>query len=118
MRVVDEGNRVHEISPVMWLPYLALAIGTLAIGLLAPVVNLKGALESASNTYLASLFPSLSSAAPVPISFNLSAALWTGAFVIVGIGAASVIYMARRVDPAKLAGEKLSCAKSVHFPGE
>lgn len=106
LRAVEEERGVHEVSPIMWLPYLALAVGTLAIGLLAPLVNLEGALESASNAYLASLFPALTRAAPGPIGFSFAAALWTGAFVIGGIGAASVIYIARRIDSARLVGEK------------
>jgi len=99
-----EDRDVKEPSPVMWVPYSVLAIGTLAIGVLAPFFDFEGALESASRTYLASLTPNFASAPTAP-AFNLPAAAETGALVAAGVTIASVIYLARLTEPRRFVGD-------------
>jgi NADH-quinone oxidoreductase subunit L len=38
-RMVEEGHHIHEAPPVMWLPYAAMAMVTVAIGLAGPYVE-------------------------------------------------------------------------------
>ncbi len=98
-----EDHSVKELGPVMWVPYSILAFGTLAIGLLSPLFNVDGALESASKTYLASLIPNFAGTSGAP-SFNFAAAAWTGTLVAVGVAIASAIYIARLAEPRRFVG--------------
>lgn len=98
-----EDHSVKELGPVTWVPYSILAFGTLAIGVLSPLFNVEGALESASKTYLASLIPSFAGASKAP-SFNLAAAAATGTLVAVGVAIASAIYIARLAEPRRFVG--------------
>ncbi len=98
-----EDHPVKELGPVMWVPYSILAFGTLAIGVLSPLFNVEGALESASKTYLASLIPNFAGASVAP-SFNFAAAASTGTLVAVGVAIASAIYIARVVEPRRFVG--------------
>jgi NADH-quinone oxidoreductase subunit L len=100
-----EGHLVHEVSPLSWVPYTALAIGTLVIGLLSPIVNLEGSLVSAANTYLSSLFPAAALNSEVP-SFSLPAAGIALVLVLVGLGVSVPLYLTNSVAPSRFVGEK------------
>ena len=84
---------------------MILALGTVVIGVLSPVVSVEGALESASNAYLMSLFPKLTQAGIEVVHFNIVSALLTGVFVIIGLGIATFIYLAGKADPRQLVGQ-------------
>jgi NADH-quinone oxidoreductase subunit L len=98
----------HEAGPLGWAPYAILGAMTVIIGLLAPLINIDSALEMAANSYLQGLFPasrlagSLNVGAP---AFNAESAAIALAFVLVGVGAAFVLYIARRVEPSSLVGQ-------------
>jgi NADH-quinone oxidoreductase subunit L len=98
----------HEVGPLGWAPYAILGATTVIIGLLAPLLNIDSALEVAANSYLQGLFPasrlagSLNVGAP---AFNAESAAIALAFVLVGVGAAFVLYIARRVEPSSLVGQ-------------
>ena len=99
-------HQPHETGPLGWVPYAILGVMTVVIGVLAPFLNIDGALEGAATTYLHGLYPaaalpSVSSA----FSFNVEAAGIAFAFVVAGVGAAYVLYVARRVEPGALVGQ-------------
>ncbi len=101
----EEGHQAHEVSPLSWIPYAALAVGSLVIGVLSPLVNIESALESAAHAYLAYLIPAASLSTEV-ISFNLPAAGIALVLVLVGVGVAVPLYLTNSVAPSRIVGEK------------
>jgi NADH-quinone oxidoreductase subunit L len=95
----------HETSPLGWVPYAILGGMTVLIGLLAPLLNIDGAIQRAASQYIQGLYPT-ASLPPVPagFSFNLEAAGVTLVFVALGLFAAYQMYFARRIDPTALVG--------------
>jgi len=108
--VEGEGHRVHEPSPIMWVPYSILAgltviIGvTASAGLVFPALNIDASLQAAAQNYIETLFPSAIMAAPSGAVEWAPAGL-TLAIVIIGFLAAFTIYMARRVPPTRFVGQ-------------
>ncbi|TLY13990.1 MAG: NADH-quinone oxidoreductase subunit L [Thaumarchaeota archaeon] len=96
---------IREVSPLMWAPYVILAVGTLFIGLISAPLGVENALDSASNAYLVSLFPQLSGQAVAPPAFNVASALIALAFAAVGLSLAAAFYLARMYNPARLVGD-------------
>jgi NADH-quinone oxidoreductase subunit L len=98
----------HEAGPLGWAPYAILGAMTVVIGLLAPLINIDSAFDMAAKSYLQGLFPasrltgSLNVGAP---AFNAESAAIALAFALVGVGAAFVLYIARRVEPSSLVGQ-------------
>ena len=101
----DPHDEPHETSPLGWVPYAILGGMTVVIGLLAPLLNIDGAIERAASQYIQGLYPG-ASLPPVPagFSFNLEAAGITIVFVALGVFAAYQMYFARRIDPTALVG--------------
>jgi NADH-quinone oxidoreductase subunit L len=106
-----EGRHVHEVSPLGWVPYTVLGIGTLVIGLLSligvlfPMLNVEGALEWASRTYLSTLVsPTASLTGSVPAGFEIAPAGIVLVFALVGVFAAWSIYIAGRYSPTRFVG--------------
>ena len=104
------GHHVAEPSPIMWVPYVLLAIGTVVVGLASllgfviPSLNIENTLQVAANSYVLSLFPSQT----LPVAqaqFDLLPAGVVGLFVAVGLIAATAIYIARRSSPSRFVGE-------------
>jgi NADH-quinone oxidoreductase subunit L len=96
----------HETGALGWVPYAILGAATVVIGVLAPLLNIEGALEGASTTYLHGLYPAIAlPSVPAAFSFNLEAAGIAFAFVLTGLGAAYMLYVAKRVEPGKLVGQ-------------
>ena len=99
-----EGQHLAEPKLVMLIPYTLLSLATFVLGLIAfagnflPSINIEAALESASNSYLRSLFPSLP--AEQQVLFNGIAAGVTGLFVAIGFGLSFIFYVRRSRDPA------------------
>ena len=102
----EHGHEPHEVGPLGWVPYAILGTMTVVIGLLAPLLNIEGALQSAATTYLHSLYPSaVLPAVPEAFSFDVESASLALAFALVGVGLAYVFYIARRVNPASIVGQ-------------
>lgn len=105
-----EEHGVRDPSPIMWVPFILLSIGTLLIGLIStigyliPSFNIELVLTKASYDYLSTLFPQVSPESVSP--FNPQAASITGLFVIFGLLPAVTIYLAMRYRPTELIGEK------------
>ncbi|MDA4114104.1 MAG: hypothetical protein OK474_08670, partial [Thaumarchaeota archaeon] len=100
-----QGEGLHEPGPLSRAPYVLLASGTVAIGLLA-LVGFEGSLGSAANAYLESLFtagsiPDLTGPTP---SFEFLPALITLVIVAVGVLVAAQLYVTRRLSAERLIG--------------
>ncbi len=102
---LDHEGHVHEVSPLIWAPYMILAIGTLLIGLVSVPLGVENTLEWASNTYLTSLFPRLAGAYVAAPSFNFLSAGVTFAFVALGFALAALFYLVGRYSPSRFVGE-------------
>ncbi len=102
-----EGHHVHEVGPLGWAPYAILGVFTVLIGLLAPLVNIDGALDWAANAYLQGLFPNVAALArpPPAAGFNVSAAAIAFGSVVLGLALSYLFYISRRMDTAPLVGE-------------
>jgi NADH-quinone oxidoreductase subunit L len=101
---VDGEHGVREVSPLLWAPYMVLAIGTLFIGLISAPLGVENFLEWASNAYLVTLSPHFVAPAVASVGFNVESALIAFAFVIVGFGFAALFYLARRYPPDRFVG--------------
>jgi NADH-quinone oxidoreductase subunit L len=105
-----EGHHMKEPSPIMWVPYAALAAGTILIGLASligfavPYLNIENSLEGAAATYVQGLFPGANVAAG-QASFDFVNSGIALLFVILGLAAAYYIYLSRRVMPSRFVGE-------------
>ncbi len=108
--VEGAGHHVHEPSPIMWIPYSVLAALTVIIGLTAaaglaiPALNIDASLQAAAQSYIGTLFPSASLAAPSGTVEALPAGL-TLAIVVLGLLASAALYLLRRVPPSRFVGQ-------------
>ena len=101
-----EGHTPHETGPVGWLPYAILGGATVVIGILVPILNIPGLLQSAAASYVRGLFPTATGLSGTAVPFNPISAGIALVFVIIGAGAAWMIYVTNRVSPTQLIGEK------------
>ncbi len=109
-QVAGQGHHVHEPSPVMWVPYFILAIGTVVIGFAAligqvvPTLNIEATLQSAATGYVQTLYPSQSLTQASP-TLDLPSSAISGLFVAVGFLVAMVFYLTRRSSPSSYVGQ-------------
>ncbi|MDG6957985.1 MAG: hypothetical protein JRN55_04385, partial [Nitrososphaerota archaeon] len=101
----EVGHEPKEASPLSWVPYSVLGVGTVLIGILG-FFNLGNFLQAAAITYIYSLFSgaSFSSLAPTS-SFNYVSSLITIGFIIVGLFFSVQLYVRRKVSPSRIVGE-------------
>jgi len=108
--VEQQGHHVHEPSPIMWVPYSILAGLTVIIGVTAfaglaiPALNLDASLQAAAQSYIGTLYPSATLAAPTG-AVDWAPAGLTLAIVVLGFLAAYTIYIIRRVPPSRYVGQ-------------
>ena len=104
-KLEEEGHEIHEPSPLMWVPYVILAIGTVVIGLTGPYV------ESFFHTALASTATSIASTSPeIATSVEQSASLTAtlGSLIMLAIGGifGYLIYISRKLKATSITGER------------
>lgn len=100
-KMEHEGHRLHEVTPVMWVPFAILAVASIAVGVIGFVFE-----EQLNSLFVEYLGKSFNITAPegtentrVFLNLNpIAAAASVGAF---GVGAALgfVFYIARKADP-------------------
>jgi NADH-quinone oxidoreductase subunit L len=86
------GAHIHEVNSLSWIPYAILGIGTVIIGVLSPLFNFEGALESISNGYLATLFP-IGLEKGEAAAFNVTSASIALLFAMIGVGISWLLYV-------------------------
>src|SRR5208283_3233766 len=103
-RMAGEGHHVHEAPRVMWVPYVILAIATVAIGLMGPYVEsfFAHSLELTA-TSIVGQTASLNSATDEHAV--LIASLGSLAMLVVGGVLGYFVYFSRRVNPSSLIGQ-------------
>ncbi|MDA4136121.1 MAG: NADH-quinone oxidoreductase subunit L [Thaumarchaeota archaeon] len=94
------GHGLREARPLSWVPYTVLASGTIVLGILG-FFDIEGFLQSAAQTYLGTLSPGavLSGAS---VSFNVTSAGITLAFVLAGLLVASQLYFMHRSSAERI----------------
>jgi NADH-quinone oxidoreductase subunit L len=99
-----EGHEIHEAPALMWVPYVILAVGTVAIGLTGPYV------ESFFHTALATTATSIGATSPelgssVEQSASMTATL--GSLIMLAVGGilGYLIYISRRLKATSIVGE-------------
>lgn len=103
-KLEEEGHQIHEAPKLMWVPYLILALATVAIGLAGPFV--ESALTHAlaiTTTPLAASGPELNPA--VEQTAALTATI--GSLIMLAIGGTLgyLIYISGRLKPTEIVGE-------------
>jgi NADH-quinone oxidoreductase subunit L len=103
-KLEEEGHHVHEAPGVMWVPYLIMAVATIIIGLAGPFVEsfFTQAL-AVSTTPLAANVGSADSVSEAQAALIASA----GSLIMLLVGGiiGYMVYISRRLNPAKLIGE-------------
>jgi len=99
-----EGHHIHEAPALMWVPYVILAVGTVAIGLMGPYI------ESFFRTALATTATSIggSTAALSPVAeqdASLIATLGSVAMLVVGGIVGYLVYISRKLKATSIVGE-------------
>jgi NADH-quinone oxidoreductase subunit L len=100
----SEGHHIHEAPILMWLPYVILAAGTVAIGLAGPFVEsfFRTALATTS-TPIAAAAPQLSPA--VEQSASLTATLGSLLMLVLGGTFGYLIYISGKLKATSIVGE-------------
>ena len=108
-KLEEEGHEIREPSPLMWVPYVLLAIGTIAIGVTGPLVesffrtSLAATATSIGTPSLSAVGPGLS--ASVEQNANLTATLGSLIMLAVGGTFGYLIYISRKLNSSSIVGE-------------
>jgi len=99
-----EGHEIHEAPALMWVPYVILAVGTVAIGITGPYV------ESFFHTALTTTATSIAATSPelspsVDQSASLTATLGSLTMLVVGGVFGYLVYISRRLKTSSIVGE-------------
>jgi NADH-quinone oxidoreductase subunit L len=104
-KLEEEGHGVHEAPALMWVPYVILAIGTVAIGLAGPYVEafFRTALTTTA-TPIAAPSPELSPSVEQAASLTATA----GSLIMLAVGGVFgyLLYISRRLNPSSIVGEQ------------
>jgi NADH-quinone oxidoreductase subunit L len=103
-KLEEEGHQIHEAPKLMWVPYLILALATVAIGLAGPFV------ESAFTHALAlTTTPLAAPGPPLNPAVEQTAAITAtiGSLIMLAIGGTFgyLIYISGRLKPSAIVGE-------------
>jgi NADH-quinone oxidoreductase subunit L len=99
-----EGQHVHEAPPLMWVPYLVLALATVAIGLAGPFVE-SAITHALTFTTTPLTTPSVGLNPAVEQSAVLTASIGSLIMLAVGGTFGYLIYISGRLKPASIVGE-------------
>ncbi len=103
-KLEEEGHQVHEAPPVMWVPYLIMAVATVAIGLLGPYVESSfiHALEITTTPVEEVAVSPISLAAEETAVLIAS----TGSLIMLAVGGllGYLVYISRRLKPTSIVG--------------
>jgi len=104
-KLEEEGHHVHEAPALMWVPYLILTIGTIAIGLAGPFIE-----SMLSHAFATTTTPI---SAPIPelnpmVEQNANIIASVGSLIMLAVGGAFgyLIYISGRLKPTSIIGDK------------
>ena len=104
-KLEEEGHHVHEAPALMWVPYLILTIGTIAIGLAGPFIE-----SMLSHAFATTTTPI---SAPIPelnpmVEQNANIIASVGSLIMLAVGGAFgyLIYISGRLKPTSIIGDE------------
>lgn len=104
-KLEDEGHHVHEAPALMWIPYVLLALATVAIGLAGPYVEAFFA-QSLANTAT----PLAATGVPLDPAVEQHASLvaTSGSLIMLAVGGTFgyLLYISGRLKPTSIVGKK------------
>jgi NADH-quinone oxidoreductase subunit L len=103
-KLEQEGQHVHEAPALMWVPYLVLALATVAIGLAGPFVE-SAFTHALALTTTPLTTPSVGLNPAVEQSAVLTASIGSLIMLAVGGTFGYLIYISGRLKPASIVGE-------------
>jgi NADH-quinone oxidoreductase subunit L len=99
----QEGAVIHEVRPVMYVPYLLLAVSTIVIGLAGPLIEQALAGFLSRGIALIGVEPERTSAAGLQyLSPEVAVALTTALVLISGGTIGYSLYISRKIDASKI----------------
>ncbi len=105
-KLEEEGHAIHEPSPLMWVPYVLLALGTLAIGFAGPYVEsfFHTALATTATPIGSTSLPELSAS----VEANASLTATIGSLIMLGVGGlfGYLIYISRKLNSTSIVGSQ------------
>jgi NADH-quinone oxidoreductase subunit L len=103
-KLEEEGHTIHEAPPLMWVPYVILAVGTIAIGLAGPYVEsfFRTALATTA-TPIGAVGPELSPS--LEQSASLTATVGSLIMLVLGGTFGYLIYISGKLKPTSIVGE-------------
>ena len=110
-KLEEEGHHLHEAPALMWVPYVILAIATIAIGLAGPFIESTFAHALAFTTTPLATTSELSPAAEQSASLTAT----TGSLIMLAVGGifGYLVYISGRLKPTSIVGER-GFARSVY----
>lgn len=103
-KLEGEGHHVHEAPALMWIPYVILAIATVAIGLAGPLI------ESSLGHALAITTTPLAASSELSPGLEQNAVLTAsiGSMIMLAVGGTFgyLLYISGRLKPASIVGER------------
>lgn len=104
MKLEGEGHHIHEAPALMWVPYVLLAVATVAIGLTGPYIEsfFRNALATA--TPIAAAAPELSQAVEQNASFTAT----IGSLIMLAVGGffGYMIYISGKLKTTSIVGDQ------------
>jgi NADH-quinone oxidoreductase subunit L len=111
-KLEEEGHHLHEAPRLMWIPYLLMAVATVAIGLAGPYVESFFTHSlSVTTTPLAEAIGPISSASESDAA--LTATVGSVVMLVIGGSLGYFMYISRRLNPKSLVKES-GLARSIY----
>jgi NADH-quinone oxidoreductase subunit L len=107
-RLEEEGTKVHEAQPIMYIPYLALAVSTILIGIGGPLIQqdlssfLAYPLEMSGGSAEKVL-----AAGPTFLSPEIASVITTTLILVFGGMIGYNVYLSKSIDPSRLTRNRL-----------
>ena len=103
-KLEQEGHHIHEAPALMWVPYVILAVATVAIGLTGPYVESFFRNAFAAATPLAAAAPELNPAVEQNASFTAT----IGSLIMLAVGGffGYMIYISGKLKATSIVGEQ------------
>ncbi len=103
-KLEEEGHHIHEAPALMWVPYVILAVATVAIGFTGPFIEsfIRNAFVTA--TPLAAAAPELSPG----VEQNASLIATVGSLIMLGVGGffGYMLYISGKLKPTSIVGDQ------------
>jgi NADH-quinone oxidoreductase subunit L len=101
-KLEQDGTVIHEVHPLMYVPYLLLALSTIAIGLVGPLIEQALAGFLSRGIVLVAVEPERAPAGLQYLSPEVAVALTTALVLISGGAIGYSLYISREIDASRI----------------